>query len=433
MQHASEDEIVRTLAGTASPAEAGAVLAHLLDCPICATRSEVLIKAFTHTRTGTLLRDCLELSQESAVAMLLADLQWAEIQGLGTKAQKERIATAQACKTSHFTRLLLGELSRGDSWEENERLAPLIAASINSMDQSSYPDVAKNDLRAELMIELGNSRRCAAEWKRADEALNKAQEFLQAGSKVASLKARFLAVYGSLEADRRNLSKALKAYEESASIYRGLGQTDKVARTLFQIADTLSISDANGVLVDAGKVFSLLDEVDSLLNPGNPLAVNTGLLRVECLVAIGNPHEAARRLIHCQRPTRGRMLIRYRFIGARLLHALDHRAEAERLFHAVVTDDIEKALFKDALLDLLFLLKLHLLEGELGKALAVCRRALDEAVLADFLHEQLQSVWEALLKAVEAKALSSERLYAIQLYMNLYWRHPSPVPPVLLR
>lgn len=433
MRHLSEDEIIRTLVGTASSAEASAVFAHVLDCPVCATRSEGLLDRVGHTKAGNLLRDCLDLGQDAAVGMLLADLQWAEIHALGSKAQKERIATTQACKTPQFTRLLLGELSRGDSWEENEKLASVIAASINSMDQKAYPLEAKNDFRAELMIELANSRRRAAEWKRADEALAKAKEFLGSGSEAASLRARFFAVFGSLEADRRNLSQAVMAFEESLEIYRGLGQTNKVARTLFQIADTLSISDANGVIADAVRVFSLLDEVDSLLAPGDSLAVNTGLLRVECLIATGNPKEAARRMIHCERPSQGRMLVRYRFIGARLLHALGYRAEAERLFHSVVTEDLEMALFKDALLDLLFILKLHLLEGELGKALGVCRRALGEAILAHFAHEQLMAVWESLLKAVEAEALSLEKLYAIQNYMNLYWRHPSPVPPAVFR
>lgn len=154
MRHVTEDEISRALGGAASPAESNAVLAHLLECPVCATRSEDLIQGFGNTRTGALLRDCLDLGLDSAVAMLLADLQWAEIRGWAVKAQKERIATAGACKTPLFTRILLGELTRGESWKDNEELASVIAASINSIDETACPLPVKNALRAELMMRL---------------------------------------------------------------------------------------------------------------------------------------------------------------------------------------------------------------------------------------------------------------------------------------
>lgn len=253
------------------------------------------------------------------------------------------------------------------------------------------------------------------------------------GSGSASLKARFLVIRGHFFSDRHDIPEAVKTFEEAAAIYRELGLQDKVARTLFEIADTLSIPDAQGGLPDAARAFSSLEEAETLLKPGDPLAARVGLLRVELLVGSGNPQEAARRIIHCERPSRGRMLIRYRFIGARLLHALGQRAEADRLFNIVVSDDIEGELFKDALLDLLFVLKLHVLEGELAKALGVCKRALAEPVLAHFAHEQLRSVWQALLNAIEAKTLSTDTLSAIQLYMSLHWRHPSQVPPAVLR
>jgi len=92
---------------------------------------------------------------------------------------------------------------------------------------------------------------------------------------------------------------------------------------------------------------------------------------------------------------------------------------------------LEGDLFKDALLDLLYLLKVHLADGEMSKALAVCRRALSEAVLADFSHEQLKSVWQQILNAVETNAIAPNSFAALKLYFSLHWKHPASQPPAL--
>ena len=126
------------------------------------------------------------------------------------------------------------------------------------------------------------------------------------------------------------------------------------------------------------------------------------------------------------------MQIRFRFIGARLLHSLGYKREAERIFQGVVTNDFESALFKDALLDLLYLLKVHLAEGEMTKALGVCRRALDEATTAD-IHEQLRSVWQEVLDAVKERAFAPEAFIPLKHYMSLHWKHPAVQPPRLFR
>jgi hypothetical protein len=208
-------------------------------------------------------------------------------------------------------------------------------------------------------------------------------------------------------------------------IYEELGQEGQVAKILLKAANALSEPDPKRGL-------RLLDQADPLFIPGDPLISNAKLLRVDCLIWTGEIRQAVHRLMDCTRPqTAGRMQIRYRFIGARLLHSLGHLKEAERLFQDVVTDDLEGALFKDALLDLLYLLKLHLSAGHMSKALAVCRRALGEAVLTDFSHDQLKLVGQQVLSAVEARALQPENFSVLKQYLSLHWRHPAPQPPRL--
>jgi tetratricopeptide (TPR) repeat protein len=373
-----------------------------------------------------LLQGYLGLQQENIVEVLLAETQWTEMRHLGAKVQKDRIATTGICKTAAFARLLLTELKSTGAWEEAERLASLVAASVNAMDGKDYPDTFKNDLRGEVFVELANSRRRAAEWKRADEALQRAESFLAQGSGRPSLKGRRMSVSASLEADRGRIDRALGCLEEAKTIYYELGDMRLVARTLLQAANAVSEPDPVRGLV-------LLAEADPLFPPGDPLTLNSRICRVDCLIGTGQLREAVSHLTLCERPRRGRMQIRYRFIGARLLHSLGYRKEAERVFQEVISDDLESALFRDTLLDLLYVLRLHLSEGEIAKAIGLCRRALSEAVLQEFAHEQLRGVWQQILSAIEERVLVPEAIAPLRHYMSMHWRHPAPQPPAIAR
>jgi tetratricopeptide (TPR) repeat protein len=429
MTHLGKDEIGKVLSQAAGPAEVSAALAHLFSCLGCLVEAEGILGSPGVEASGKaagLLQRYLDLQQENVVELLLADDQWSEIKDLGPKVQKDRIATTAICKTGAFARLLLEELKSAGSWDRAERLATLVAASVNAMDAREYPASFKNDLRGEVAIELANSRRRAAEWNRAAEALQRADSFLAQGSGSPSLRARRLAISGQLEADRGRLDRALADLEEAIAIYHGLGQPGLVARTLLLAANALTEPDPERGLI-------LLNEADPKFPPGDPLALNARLCRIDCLIWTGQLREAVSHFTVCERPNKGRMQIRYKFLGARLLHALGNRKEAERMFQHVVTDDLERDLFKDALLDLLYLLKVHLFEGEVAKALAVCQRALGEPVLAEFAHEQLKGVWQQVLVAVERRVLDPEALSSLKHYMSLHWRHPASQPPSFVR
>jgi tetratricopeptide (TPR) repeat protein len=318
----------------------------------------------------------------------------------------------------------LEEIRNSSKWNDAESLASLVAASVNGLDPVHFDTKMKNDLRAELMIELANSRRRAAEWRRAQEALEKAEAFLAAGTGDRALRARYLVILGHLEADQGRSDSAVTSFTQSRSLYEEIGADHLVGRTLLELADTLSEREPRAGL-------EYLDQADEYLVPGDPLFQNARLMRVDCLIWTGELREATRWMLSCQRPKGGRLLIRYRFIEARLLYALDQKREAERLFHEVVTDDLESELFKDALLDLLYLLRVHLSEGDNKKALEVCRRALSEPLLARFSHDQLKSVWNQIATSLKGTTLDSGVISSVKDYMILHWRHPAPEPPYL--
>ncbi|HSS47438.1 MAG TPA: hypothetical protein VLX28_00695 [Thermoanaerobaculia bacterium] len=419
MSHLSEDQIEWVLSQAVGTGEAVGAMSHLFECLPCLVCAEgVLTRRSRAKGAGAeLLRRYLDLQQENVVELLLADAQWSEMRGLGTKVQKEKVATTSICKTGAFVRLLLSELKATGAWEEAERLATLIVAAVNVMDSDQYPDILKNDMKGEAMTELANSRRRAAEWKRASESLHLAGAFLSQGSGSRWLEGRRLSVSASLETDRGKLEKALTDLEAAKAVYEQLQAPRFVARTLLQGANALSELDPKRGLL-------FLDEADPQFPSGDPLLLNARLCRIDCLIWTGQTREAIGYLTDCERP-KGRMQIRYRFIGARLLHALGYRKESERIFQDVVTEDLESSHYKDALLDLLYILKIHVAEGETAKALAVCRRALSEALLVDFSHEQLREVWHQVLDAIEKKSFLPERVPSLRHYMSLHWRHPA--------
>jgi tetratricopeptide (TPR) repeat protein len=159
------------------------------------------------------------------------------------------------------------------------------------------------------------------------------------------------------------------------------------------------------------------------------------MIRVGCLLGVDKPHEALsvfRRSSHLLAATpQGRPRIRGKFTGARLLAALGHQQQAERLLNEVIDRDIEHELYKDAFLDLLYLYGHHMKAGELDKAARVCRRALTDATLSAIAHEQLRTLWTQLLEAAQRQAIGQELLRDLRQYLNVHWKHPAATPPVV--
>jgi hypothetical protein len=94
----------------------------------------------------------------------------------------------------------------------------------------------------------------------------------------------------------------------------------------------------------------------------------------------------------------------------------------------VVTADLRAELYKDAFLDLLFLFNLHVKEGDLDKAVFICRRALEEAELAAFSHEQIRGVWQFLMERVQS--VEQDLIRGVRAYMAVHWRHPANQVPL---
>jgi tetratricopeptide (TPR) repeat protein len=128
---------------------------------------------------------------------------------------------------------------------------------------------------------------------------------------------------------------------------------------------------------------------------------------------------------------RKRIRLRSLFLGGKLLETLGSHREAIKFFEELVAEDLHHELFKDALLDLLYLFGFFVRLDDAEGAIAVCNRAIRQMKALDLGHEQLYAVWNQLMEIARVKALGSEGLTVIKEYLRLYWRHPAPQAPKL--
>ncbi|HZF13740.1 MAG TPA: hypothetical protein VFE33_33525 [Thermoanaerobaculia bacterium] len=434
MAHVTREFLRKVLAGTAGRTETAQIATHLLSCPACrsvARGAVAEIQAEGLKRPGGSLRilaEIFKLEQEDALEATLAHAEWSEMRLLTPKAQKDRAVVTKVCKSWTFVSILLRELWACRTYEGAESLAHLTTLCIQGMDPNQYSEHVRIDLQVELWAELANARRKAAEWTRANQAIERAEALREKGSSSPWLEAFCLAVSALIKADQGFVEEAAASLERCAKIYERLEDWPAVARTLIQAANVVEDDyPAEGLLL-AKRALPLIPSSEP------ELTKLARLLQVECLICLDELPEAASLFGSClQSHETGRMRIRRDFIGARLLHSFGYRKEAERMFRDVVAADLELSLYKDAFLDLLYVFGMHVREGELQKARAICEHALTQPELANFSHEQMRTVWTLLLENVQRLVAATDLLGEVRKYVAAHWRRPASDTPPFFR
>jgi tetratricopeptide (TPR) repeat protein len=431
MVHVTREELLR--ASAAGRAEVARVAAHLSVCLACRSLAESLLRDPASPATREVpLRTLLELAsfeRETAIERLLARAEFAKLKRLTRGAQKERVIRSRSCHTPAFLDVLLGALRAPQARDESESLAGLAILAAQGMDAKDGA-AFKNDLLATIWTETANTRRVNGEWNHALAALRRVEEHLEAGTGNPALKARRLSILGSLRADQGKRDDAMACLEECCGIYAARSDWPLVARTLVQMAHCL-------VDHDPERGLDLLDQASVFL-PSEDAALRwlAESNRTECLVTLGRVGEALRAFGEAEvlRPLHFRpgAKLRSTFTAGRLLEALGKVREAEILFEEVVAGDIEHGLYKDALLDLLYLFGFHVRQGRPERAAEVSLHALAEMESENAaVHEQLRSVWTQLIEAARGKSLDEGMLAEAHDYLAAHWKHPAATAPVL--
>lgn len=440
MSHLGREAMRRILGGEDGPQDAEMAAEHILSCERCRALAGTVLDELRADRPDVqgegplqLVFDSIDKERQWGVESLAALAEWAEIRRLASKkSQRDRVRMTKACHTIAFFNLLLRELKEESSWAEAEFLASLALLSVEAMNQrKQITEVSGHDLQAKVWTAVANSRRRAAEWQRAHQALDNAERHLREGTGDPLLKAGLLSIAASTLSDEGHVSRAMEALETCRTVYEERSEWALLARTFVKMANVLEPTAPDKGLAALDRAAPLIPAEDTYLR------LLAELLRVECLIGVGRPSEAVQFFRSCTplftcNPS-ARIQIRGEFIGAKLLHAFGFNQQAERLWNDVVTRDVEHELYKDAFLDLLYLYEHHMKAGDLEKAARVCRRALTDSTLAEVAHDQLRDLWSDLLEATQHRAISQDLFRELRQYVNVHWKHPAGTPPVVQR
>ena len=439
--HENLERLRRVFAGEASPVEEERVAAHLTGCRECwllATRAIAAQKA----RGGMpvqgplrLLIELYEMEQERLQEWLETQALWTEIRSLAPKARRDKVRLTRTLHTVSFLQVLLeeGASAAPAEGEEYFYLALLVSQQLLSSEVSLE---WKNDFCAECCTELANARRRLAKWPAARDVLKKGAEYAEKGAQNGIVQGKVLCVEGALEDDLGNSEEAAVILRRAVALFEAAGQTFLVSRTLAQLANTLADDDPAESLRAIGKALALIQE-------SNPrLVAYLEILRMNCLVTIGAPHEALlrfseRKELH-EQFREPYIQLRRRYTAARILEHLGRTKRAEILLQDVVAGDLEHGLVKDFFLDLVYLFGFHLRRGQSADAIEVCRRARrelsllgDEEGSSEPARDQMQMVWSKLEEEVKKENIGLGATTVLRNYIKTHWRFPASAPPFL--
>ena len=421
-RHLTSGELARLVAGELVEAEVQNHGNDLLSCRECRSRTADLLRR-PIAKSMERIREAVKLADAEAglyVSSLLARAEWERLRRLPKNAQRDRLVLSRACHTREFLSLLLSVVKQPSNRTEAETAARLSILAIQGLDPGKWSDFERGRLAASVWIELANSRRLAAEWDAADDALKRATPLI----KDSLVEARWLSISASLQSDRGFSVDAIEKLESCRRLYEAENDWLSAARTLVQMGHIF-------VDHDPKRGIAVLETARPLVAGNDPaLLWLLELIRTECFIETSQILQA----LHAFRAAealksfepRPRAEIRSKFTTGRLLEALGHRVEAERLFEEVVAQDLEHSLLKDAFLDLLYLFAFYVKAGESDRAAELGRRALSQLELLDSIHDQLKTVWNGLISAAEERTLDLQHLSKIKEYLRVWWKRPGP-------
>ncbi len=438
--HEKLEGLRRMFAGEASPAEVERASTHLASCRECwllAIRAVDLQKARGAVAVQGPLRPLLDLHEVEQARLeewLEAQAAWVEIRSLGAKARRDKIRLTRSLHTLGVLEALLQEGAGPSAPAESEEYFYLALLVAQQLPSPRFSVELKNDLCAECCVEIANARRRLAKWPAARDALRKALEYVEKGSKNGVVEGKVLWIAGALEDDLANTEEAVRLLRQAVTLFDAAGETFLKSRTLGQLAYTL-------VDVDPAESLRVIEQALSLIPAGNPrLAMFAEGIKIDCLIGLGAIQEALVRFnalkgLHNQfrEPF---IQLRRRFNAARILEHLGRPQRAEILFQEVIAGDLEHGLVKDFFLDLVYLFGFHLRKGQTAEAIAVCRRAGQELSLLDdeegsgeSAREQMRMVWRSLEEEVKKGNVDLGATTVLRNYIKAHWRTPASDPP----
>ncbi len=353
---------------------------------------------------------------------LLAQSVVGELRQLGRKARRESLAKRRCRHSQALVEELLAE-SRMSPPIDAEEWANLALLECHHLPAEEFSDKVKSDLLAEAFTELASSRRRAARWTAAREALRLGYESAKRGSNNPTIEGLLLAIEGAIEGDVGDLEKAESILTKARESFEVAGEQRLAARTVVQLAY---------VLMDAepSRSLSLLQQASSTI-PDNDkrLSLLAESTRIDCLITLGHCAEALRRfddMSHLWDQFADPFFqLRRKFMAGRLLEGLGHYVEADALFQQVIAVDLEQRSIKSLFLDMVYLFGSHVRRGNLDRAFETCQQALSDLSLLDVEEDserQMRALWSNLGKQAQQGKVNLTTLVQARGFIRNQWR-----------
>jgi tetratricopeptide (TPR) repeat protein len=278
------------------------------------------------------------------------------------------------------------------------------------------------------MTIVANSRRLASDWHGAFEAVSRAKSYLSAGKVEPSTEAYLLSVNASLLGNMGHLEDAVRLADRAADICRSAGDLKGLATMKINAADTLLAASKPGeALLMAKAALSILP------SGGIRMELLARSIVTESLVELGRLPEALKSYEATEtlyEETEGElMLSKTEYLEGKLLGALGHARESEKLFRSAVDGMTELENYR-----LSFAFRFEFFEslfkrGTFGKAARLCQESIDLLQTLERIHPQMLQVWRDLLTAVKMKALTESHLTEMRNYLVRHWALPARRAP----
>jgi len=450
--HISTDEMMRVFSYGVTAAEVSDSLAHIVACPKCwdlaaeiiadLKKSKDLVPArrgrppewrFQDDRDALIV--LMEIEERQSVGALRAKGWWAELRDLSPRDQAEKVSSVAAVQKKEVFEEIVQEakhLGPIDPFAA-EHLAMSAHLLVDRLPASEFPGRVKEGLRLSAMTVVANSRRLASNWTGALSAISEAQRCQARGQPSTTERAYLLSIHASLLCDLGQLDESISLVIQAAGLYQSIGDPKGVAAMKVQASDALYGAGK------ADEAIKMAEDALALLSSDSE-AVRLKLLArsiiIESMVALGRPTAARRRYEatkHLYHEVGGRLtLLRGEYLEAKLLDALGHARESEKLFRKAIDGVTEMEVYR-----LSFLFRFAFFESlfkrdALGKAARLCEESIELLQITKGSHAQMSQVWKDLLAAVKAEGLKEYHLAIMRDYLVRHWAAPAPRVPVFI-
>ncbi len=206
-------------------------------------------------------------------------------------------------------------------------LARVVAGRVKPAFAGSAPRL--EDLRARAWGQYGNALRVAGRLREAQEAMAVARGHLDAGTRDPVLRARLCEQMASLYTFQRSFDDAIASLKEAEEVYRELGETHSMARTLVQEAITcIYAGEPEPAVTLLNRAIPLIDHEE---DPHLLFAACHNIVR--CYIDLDQPEQALSLLFDAQELfnefSDALLLLRAAWQQGQLLRDMGHLRAAE--------------------------------------------------------------------------------------------------------